>query len=540
MSAQHDQDNVVAVFAAAVRRYGDAPALSHLGLNVSFRRLDRLSTAFAEELQTRTELAPGDRLAVQLPNLVQYLVAVLAAFKAGLVVVNANPLDSAEGLLYRLRDSGARALVTLAGNPAAAEALASLPLDYVWQTTPGDLHPLPQRLVIDGLWRWQQRRQWRPLPAARQLRQALSWPVRPSATGGSVATDLAVLQYTGGTTGRPKGVMLSHSNLVANIRQFHDAMADFGFTAGSCQLLPLPLYHIYAFTVSLFALSEGLHNVLVVDPRRIDRLLGDFRRYPVTIFFGLTTLFNAICAHPVARRVDWSRLQVSFAGGMALTEGARQSWKQCTGGDIHQAYGLSEASPLVSCNPRDDNRSDTVGKAVSECEVRVVDSSGQVLPAGEPGELQLRGPQVMSGYWGQPEDTAAVLDADGWLSTGDVVVLDQDGYIHITDRLKELVIVSGINVFPGEVEDCLSRHPAVHESAVVGLPDPDRGEELVAAVVIRGDCDLEELREFCRRHLAAYKVPRRIVPVAELPKSGVGKILRRVVREQLQGQSAQA
>ena len=515
--------NILQIFSEAVASYGDNPACSHLGCTLSYRDLDRLSDAFAAALTADDSLNPGDRVVIHLPNFGQYLVAVLGIFKAGMVVVNSNPVDITEALADRIESSGAKALVVMPG----IRLPERLSLSRVWETAPGDLHFSLRGRLLNCLWALSTKRyrSASAVPFATVLRSTQKSPPHSAA-----GTDLAVLQYTGGTTGKPKAVMLTHDNISANIGQFGSALSSFNLGTGATALLPLPLYHIYAFTTALFSLSQGYHLILIPDPRKTAAMLKTWQRYPVAVFYGLPTLFGSIASHPMAIKFDWSGLRVTFSGGAALTSGVYNLWQQRTGNKIYQAYGLSETSPLVSCNPFQDNRPDTVGLPVTDCEVRVVDAKARVLPVGEQGELQVRGPQVMKGYWEHPDETAKVLSSDGWLSTGDIAVIDEDGYIQITDRLKDLIIVSGFNVYPGEVEECLSQHFAISECAVVARPDEHSGERPVAVVVADSEIAEQELQAWCRERLAAYKVPASIRFVDSLPKSPVGKILRRKVK----------
>ncbi len=532
-----EYDSVQAVLAAAAARFPDKPALSSLGHTLTFRELDRLTAAFASWLQHHTDLQPGDRIAIQMPNLVQYPVVCLGALRAGLIVVNTNPLYTAREMEHQFQDSGATALVLLANMAAnAAPIIPRTGIRHVVVTELADLHPFPRRLLINAGARYL-KKMVPPyhIPGAVGLRQALALGGRSAHHEAAPAPDgIAVLQYTGGTTGVSKGAMLSHGNIVANMQQAGVLFSTYDFREGEeTLLLPLPLYHIYAFNACLGMLARGGHTVLVPNPRDLKSLVAAFRNSGCTGFAGLNTLFVALCNDADFRAVDFSRLKLTMSGGMALTMAAAGRWKEVTGVEIVEGYGMSETSPVISVNPVNANRLGTIGIAVPSTEVRIVDDNGNEVAAGEPGELVVRGPQVMLGYWNQPGETAKVLSPDGWLHTGDVAVVTPEGYLKIVDRKKDMVVVSGFNVYPNEIEEVVVAHPDVLECAAVGIPDERTGEALRVFVVPRhAGLTPEALREFCRENLTGYKMPREFVIRAELPKSNVGKILRRELRDQ--------
>jgi long-chain acyl-CoA synthetase len=532
-----EYDSVQAVLAAAAARFPDKPALSSLGHTLTFRELDRLTAAFASWLQHHTDLQPGDRIAIQMPNLVQYPVVCLGALRAGLIVVNTNPLYTAREMEHQFQDSGATALVLLANMAAnAAPIIPRTGIRHVVVTELADLHSFPRRLLINAGARYL-KKMVPPyhIPGAVGLRQALALGGRSAHHEAAPAPDgIAVLQYTGGTTGVSKGAMLSHGNIVANMQQAGVLFSTYDFREGEeTLLLPLPLYHIYAFNACLGMLARGGHTVLVPNPRDLKSLVAAFRNSGCTGFAGLNTLFVALCNDADFRAVDFSRLKLTMSGGMALTMAAAGRWKEVTGVEIVEGYGMSETSPVISVNPVNANRLGTIGIAVPSTEVRIVDDNGNEVAAGEPGELVVRGPQVMLGYWNQPGETAKVLSPDGWLHTGDVAVVTPEGYLKIVDRKKDMVVVSGFNVYPNEIEEVVVAHPDVLECAAVGIPDERTGEALRVFVVPRhAGLTPEALREFCRENLTGYKMPREFVIRAELPKSNVGKILRRELRDQ--------
>jgi len=528
--------HINALLASAARRFAARPALSSLGHTISFAELDRLSARFAAWLQHHTDLKPGDRIAIQLPNLIQYPVVCLGALRAGLVVVNTNPLYTAREMEHQFRDSGARALVVLANMAATAQqVVARTDIRHVVITELGDMHPLPRRLLINLGARYIKKLvPAYSIPGALGLRETLALGARVTHREAEpAATDVAILQYTGGTTGVSKGAMLSHGNVVANVQQAASLFSTYDFNEGNeVLLLPLPLYHIYAFNACLGMISRGCHTVLVPNPRDLQSLVNAFRDYACSGFAGLNTLFVALCNDSGFRALDFSRLKLTMSGGMALTMDAARRWHEVTGVEIVEGYGMTETSPVISVNPVNANRPGTIGIAVPSTEVRIVDDAGSELGPGEPGELVVRGPQVMLGYWQRPEETAQVLDSDGWLRTGDIALLTAEGYLRIVDRKKDMAVVSGFNVYPNEIEDVVAAHPDVLECAAVGVPDARTGEALRVFVVARNPTLTEEaLRAFCRESLTGYKMPREFVFRDELPKSNVGKILRRELRD---------
>jgi long-chain acyl-CoA synthetase len=497
--------NINQLLASAAHRFGDRPALSSLGHTISFAELDRLSAGFAAWLQQHTDLQPGDRIAIQLPNLIQYPVVCLGALRAGLVVVNTNPLYTAREMEHQFRDSGARALVVLANMAATAqEVVARTGIRHVVITELGDLHPLPRRLLINLGARYI--RKLVPaytIPGATNLRTALACGARLAhREAAPTASDVAILQYTGGTTGVSKGAMLSHGNVIANVQQAATLFSTYEFNEGhEVLLLPLPLYHIYAFNACLGMISRGCHTVLVPNPRDLQSVVNAFRDYACSGFAGLNTLFVALCNDSGFRALDFSRLKLTMSGGMALTMDAARRWHEVTGVEIVEGYGMTETSPVISVNPVNANRLGTIGIAVPSTEVRILDDAGAELGPGEAGELLVRGPQVMLGYWQRPEETAQVLDSDGWLRTGDIALLTPEGYLRIVDRKKDMAVVSGFNVYPNEIEDVVAAHPDVLECAAVGVPDARTGEALRVFVVARNPGLTEEaLRAFCYPH----------------------------------------
>jgi long-chain acyl-CoA synthetase len=536
--------SVIDMFDHAVATYPDKPAFSSVGKTITLRELDQLSRRFCAFLQQQPQLQPGDRIAIQMPNLIQYPVALFGAMRAGLVVVNTNPLYSAPEVEHQLRDAGAKALIVLANFAHnASTVLAKTDVKLVIVSELADLHAPLKRTLINFAVRYIKRMV--PafnIPGAISFRQALRAEADAAKTVVAQPHDLAVLQYTGGTTGVAKGAMLSHRNLVANALQGAAMFATYGLRPGmETFIAPLPLCHIYSFTLSMILLGSGNHSVLIPNPRDVKSLVAEMRRYPFTGFSGLNTLFVALCQRADFAALDFSRMKATVSGGMALTGGAAQRWQQITGCDIYEGYGLTEASPVVSVNPGTNNQVGTIGIAVPGTQVKIVDEENQALAFNQPGELCVQGPQVMLGYWQRPEETRNVLDADGWLRTGDIAVVREDGYIKIVDRKKDVIVVSGFKVFPGEVEDVLSRHPDILECAAIGVPDEHSGEVVKAFVVLRRPgLDEQQVRDFCHQNLTGYKVPKHVEFRKDLPKSNVGKVLRRALRDEEMQKAASA
>ncbi len=522
------------VFIEACQTYRDSPAFTCMNQTLTYGELDRLSARFAAYLQHHTTLQPGDRIAIQLPNILQYPVAVIGALRAGLVVVNTNPLYTPSEIKHQLNDSGAKALVVLAN--IAKNAAAILPetaVEDVIVTELADLHPPLKRLLINVVVKYI-KKMVLPFHFSRQtsLRDALDKAQEPCKPVTVTPDDVAVLQYTGGTTGVAKGAMLTHRNLVANMLQVNLHMHKVFRPNQELYIAPLPMYHIYAFTIHCTsALSLGNHNLLIPNPRDIPAFVSAIQGKPFTCFVGLNTLFNALLRNPDFIKLDFSHLHLTSSGGMALMAETARHWTQVTGSPISEGYGLTETSPVVAINQPDAVQMGTVGTPLPDTECKVIDDEGRSLPTGEPGELCVRGPQVMKGYWQRPDATAEVLDDDGWFKTGDIAIIQADGYIKIVDRKKDMINVSGFKVFPNEVEDVLTNHADIVEAAVVGVKD-DEGNEVVKAFVVSSNPALtaEQVRAYAKTQLTPYKVPHQVEFRSELPKSNVGKVLRRELR----------
>lgn len=530
-------DSVTDVFHSAVGRFKEKPAFTCMGKTLTFADLDRLSADFAAWLQHETDLVPGDRIAIQLPNVLQFPVAVFGALRAGLVVVNTNPLYTEREMAHQFKDSNAKAILILANMADKLEkVLDKTDIKHVLVTQLADLHDVPKRWLINAVVKHVKKMvPAYSLPSAISFRDALKKGASLSHTEAKQThDDLAALQYTGGTTGMPKGAMLTHGNLVANMLQARAAIGAHLRDGEELVIAPLPVYHIYTFTVNcLFLMETGNHSLLITNPRDLNAFVKELKGLPFTAFIGLNTLFNALCNRDDFKQLDFSKLKLTISGGMALTKAAAQRWEQTTGCPIAEGYGLTETSPIVSFNPTDSIQLGTIGKPVAGTAVKVVDSDGNAVAMGEPGELCVQGPQVMKGYWQREDETRASIDENGWFFTGDIAVLQDDGYIRVVDRKKDMILVSGFNVYPNEIEDVVAAHPDVLESAAVGVPDENAGEVIKLFVVSKNDqLDEKTLRDWCKKELTAYKVPKLIEFRDELPKTNVGKVLRRQLRDE--------
>jgi len=529
--------SLVAMLEASFQRFGAQPAFTNLDTTLTFTDVERLSRTFAAYLQALPGLRPGDRVAVMLPNTLQSPVALFAILRAGFVAVNVNPQYTVPELTHQLADSGARVIVVLENFAhTVAAAFAQTPLEHVVVTQLGD-HCVPwKRLVVNFVVKHVKRlvRPWR-IPGAVMYRAALArgaaLTYSPPRVKGS---DLAFLQYTGGTTGRAKGAMLTHRNMVANSLQAAAWARPFFTPGAGTALTPLPLYHVYSLTANLFCFVElGGHNWLVTDPRDMKAFVALLSKTPFVFMTGVNTLYNALLHAPGFASVDFSALRVAMGGGMAVQREVAERWQAVTGVPITQGYGLTEASPIVTAIPLDAKGfNGSVGVPFPSTEVGIVDDDGRWLGVDEAGEVCVRGPQVMAGYWQRPDETAQVLRPDGWLRTGDIGRLDAAGYLFIEDRKKDVIVVSGFKVYPNEIEDAAMRQPGVLEAAAIGVPDAQSGE-VVKLFIVRKDPALTAaaVLAHARRNLTGYKVPRHIEFMASLPKTNVGKVLRRALKE---------
>jgi long-chain acyl-CoA synthetase len=524
------------IFERSCDRFAHLPAYGNMGVSITYRELDEASRAFGAWLQKVAGLKRGDRLAIMLPNLLQYPIALFGALRAGITVVNTNPLYTARELEHQLKDSGAVAIVVLENFAATLQqVLPRTAVRTVITTQIGDRFPALKRVLTN-------------LVVKHVKKMVPAWRI-----GGTVAfnetlaagraltlddvpltlDDIAFLQYTGGTTGVAKGAMLTHGNLVANLQQVHAWIARDLAEGKEIGVIPLPLYHILALTVNLVLMKIGAHIVLVTNPRDLPAFVKTLKETPFTVLLGVNTLYNALLNAPGFAEVPLKQAKVCAAGGMATQRAVAERWKAATGAPIVEGYGLTETSPIATCNALNiTDWTGHIGVPIPSTEVAILDDDGREMPLGEVGEICIRGPQVMKGYWTRPDETARVFTSDGWFRSGDMGFMDGRGSIKITDRKKDMIIVSGFNVYPNEVEDVVMLHAGVLEAAAIGAADEKSGE-VVKIVVVRKDPALTEqdLLAHCRRHLTGYKVPK-VVEFRNdpLPKTNIGKILRRELR----------
>ncbi|MDG9874608.1 long-chain-fatty-acid--CoA ligase FadD1 [Pseudomonas juntendi] len=530
--------NIQAVLKQSCQRFADKPAFSNLGKTITYGELYALSGAFAAWLQQHTDLKPGDRIAVQLPNVLQYPVAVFGAIRAGLIVVNTNPLYTAREMEHQFNDSGAKALVCLANMAHLAEKVVpKTQVRHVIVTEVADLLPPVKRVLINSVIKYVKKMvPAYHLPQAVRFNAALALGKgQPVTEANPQANDVAVLQYTGGTTGVAKGAMLTHRNLVANMLQCRALMGSNLHEGCEILITPLPLYHIYAFTFHCMAMMLiGNHNVLISNPRDLPAMVKELGKWKFTGFVGLNTLFVALCNNDGFRALDFSVLKITLSGGMALQLSVAERWKAVTGCAICEGYGMTETSPVATVNPSEANQVGTIGIPVPSTLCKVIDEAGDELPLGEVGELCIKGPQVMKGYWQREEATAEILDNQGWLKTGDIALIQPDGYMRIVDRKKDMILVSGFNVYPNELEDVLAGLPGVLQCAAIGVPDEKSGEVIKVFIVVKPGMTVtkEQVMEHMRANVTGYKVPRHIEFRDALPTTNVGKILRRELRDE--------
>jgi long-chain acyl-CoA synthetase len=525
---------------ASVEKFRNRTAFLSMGKAISYGELDQKSREFASYLKNVACLPRGARVALMMPNLLQYPIALFGALRAGYVVVNCNPLYSPRELSHQLADSGAGAIVVLENFARTLEkAIEGTSVGAVVVTGAGDQLGGPRGLIVNFVLRHIRRAipAWR-LPRAVRFNRALALGRLQAFAEPAVEPDeVAFLQYTGGTTGVPKGAMLTHLNLIANLRQVHAWVAPSIGTEREVFVTALPLYHVFSLLVNGFVpLMIGAENLLIANPRDIPALVKDLRRTPFTVITGVNTLFNALLNNKEFVGLDFSRLHLAVGGGMAVQRAVAERWKSLTGKPLIEAYGLTETSPAAIANPMTiDDFTGAIGLPLPSTDIAIRDAEGRDLPVGEIGELCIKGPQVMAGYWNKPEETAEVMTPDGFLRTGDIARVDERGYVYIVDRKKDMIIVSGFNVYPNEIEDVVMTHPGVLEVGAVGVPDAKSGEA-VKIVVVRKDPTLTEadLIAHSRQYLTGYKIPRHVEFRSTLPRTTVGKILRRELRSEEQ------
>ncbi len=529
--------NILEVFDQAVARYTDKKSFSNFGHSYSFKQLSEKVDHFSAFLQQELKLKKGDRIAIQIPNLLQYPVVLFGAMKAGLIIVNINPLYTAQEMKHQFKDSGAKCIVILKNYAHLLESvIKDTQIESVVVTEIGDFLPFPKNILINFVIKYVKKM----VPTFHLPQQA--YELNQAMEIGRLTTfqkvemnqlDIVFLQYTGGTTGVSKGAILTHRNIIANILQICNWMRPKLKEGEEIALTPLPLYHIFSLTVNCLAFMRyGAQNILITNPRDIPAFIKEMKSSKYTVMSGVNTLYNGLMNHPDFNTIDFSQVKINVAGAMALQKAVSEKWEKLTKTKVVEGYGLTETSPVACCNPIDGtDRVGTIGLPVPDTWIKFVDDDGNEV-IEEPGEICVYGPQVMKGYWERPDETAKVIDKEGWFHTGDIGILDEKGFVKIVDRKKDMILVSGFNVYPNEVEDAIASHPGVLEVAAIGVPDQHSGE-IVKVVVVKKDPSLTEavIIEHAKKSLTNYKVPKIVEFRKELPKTNVGKILRRALRQ---------
>jgi len=530
--------SVGAVFEQSFEKHADKPAFTCMGKVLSYRQIDQLSAAFASYLQRDLGLAKGDRLALMMPNILQYPIALIGGLRAGLTIVNVNPLYTERELEHQLKDSGAAAIVILVNFAVTLQAVKNkVPVKHVVVTQIGDMLGFPKSMLINFAVKHVKKMvpAWH-IPGTVPFKTALARGAGGDFTRHDVGhEDIAFLQYTGGTTGRSKGAVLTHGNIVANLTQSRAWLS--GALKEGCEIIvtPLPLYHIFSLTANCLVFSSlGSLNVLIPNPRDLGAFIKELSKWKFTCLTGVNTLFNGLLNHPDFKHLDFSTLKLTLGGGMAVQRPVAEHWQEVTQTPLVEAYGLTETSPAACINPLTlKGYNGFIGLPISSTVVTIRNEQGEEVEPGESGELCIQGPQVMRGYWNQLEETKNVFHRDGALRTGDVAVMNEQGYFKIVDRLKDMILVSGFNVYPNEIEDVIAAHDGVLECAAIGVPDP-KSTEAVKLFVVKKDQNLTEqdVLAYARANLTGYKRPKHLVFRDELPKTNVGKILRRQLRDE--------
>ncbi len=533
-------ENVTEVIENSFGTFANRPAFTCMDTTLTYKQIDELSASFGAYLQKNLALKPGDAIAIMMPNLLQYPVALFGAMRAGLTIVNTNPLYTPREMEHQFNDAGVKAVIILENFASNLQEIVSKTnVKHIITTAVGDMHGFPKKLIVNFVVKYLKK-----MVPAYQLPNRIRFTDALRAGGRlklnkhrAKLTDVAMLQYTGGTTGVSKGAMLTHRNVASNMEMISAWMyAENGQLEEGKEVVitALPLYHIFAFTVNcLTMVKHGGHSIMITNPRDMDAFIKELNKYPFNLMTGVNTLFNGLLNQPTFKDIDFSNLKITVGGGMAVQQVVADHWKEVTGSDLSEGYGLTEASPVITINPLDGSgKIGSIGLPVPSTDVRIVDEEGNEVPLGERGEIIAAGPQVMKGYLNRPEATADVIK-DGWLYTGDIGIMDEDGYIKIVDRKKDMILVSGFNVYPNEVEEVVVAHPGVLEVAAIGVPN-DKSGEAVKVFVVKKDANLteESLREFCAERLTGYKKPRFYEFRDDLPKSNVGKILRRLLKEE--------
>ena len=516
-------------------KYSKLNAFECMGKKMTYAEADRLSTQFGAYLHSRG-LKPGDRIALMMPNLLQYPIAVFGALKAGLIIVNTNPLYTPREMFFQFEDSGVKAIVIVENFAANLESVISkTQIETVIMTSIGEMLGSIKGSIVNFAVRYIKRlvpkyNLSNVVSFSHALEEGKKFKIKEFQ---GRASDVIVHQYTGGTTGVSKGAMLTNANLVSNILQIRTWMQNYLEEGKEITLSPLPMYHIFAFSVNCLAmLSYGAHTVLVTNARDLSSIVKEFNRSKISLMTGLNTLFNALLNNEEFRKCDFSSLKITVGGGMAIQRVVADRWKEVTGCPLTEGYGMTESSPLISVNPLDGGKVGSIGLPVSSTDIRIMKEDGTLADYNEIGEIQCKGPQVMAGYYKQPDETSKAIIDDGWLCTGDIGRMDEEGYMYIVDRKKDMILVSGFNVFPNEIENVVVQHPKVLEVAAIGVPD-DKSGEVVKIFVVKKDDSLtkDELMAYCKSNLTGYKMPKHIEFRDELPKTNVGKILRRALKE---------
>ena len=534
------------VFRQSVEKFAHQPAFQNMGKTLTYAEVGKLAENFASYLQNVLKLPRGERVAIMLPNLLQYPIALFGILQAGLVAVNTNPLYTPRELEHQLKDSGATTIIVLENFANTLElVLPRTQIKHVIVASVGEMFGFFKGSLINFVLRKVKKMvpEYRisdTIPFQTALKEGAAHTFRPVSL---TREDTALLQYTGGTTGVAKGAILSHGNICANMQQAAEWIVNLLQPGKETVIAALPLYHIFALTVNLMIFTQaGSKIILITNPRDMKSFIGDMKKERVSVFVGVNTLFNGMVNQPDFATVDFSSLKLTLGGGMATQKAVAEKWKNITGTPIVEAYGLTEASPGVCANPLNiPAYTGGIGLPIPSTEIELRDANGNEVAQGQPGEMWIRGPQVMKGYWNRPEETAKVLDSRGFLATGDIAVMDEKGWFKLVDRKKDLIVVSGFNVYPNEVEDVAASHPKVLEAACIGVSSPKTGEALKLFIVKKDESlTAEELIAFCRTELTAYKVPKDIEFRDELPKSNVGKILRRELRKEAEQNAASA
>lgn len=532
-------DSLVQLIETSFDKFKDREAYQNMGKGYTYGYLDEQTKNFAAYLQNETDLVPGDRVAIQMPNLLQYPIAMFGALRAGMIIVNTNPLYTAREMKHQFKDSGAKALIVV-NNFAdkVEEVLADTDIKYVFTTRIGDFLGFPKKGIINFVIKNVKKMEPKfNLPQAISFSKVLKDGSAYTFTRPEInRDDVAFLQYTGGTTGVSKGAMLTHRNLIANLLQnsawMHKELKE---SPQEIAITALPLYHVFSLTVNCLTMFRiGAKNILITNPRDIPGFIKELSKHKFTMVSGVNTLFNAMMNDPKFTQLDFSSLKITIGGGMAVQSFVANKWKELTGVELVEGYGLTETSPTASCNPLDGSgQIGTIGIPFPSTSFEIRDDEGNTLPTGEVGEICIKGPQVMKGYWQREEDTKDTFWPEEWLKTGDIGVMHEDGYFKIVDRKKDMILVSGFNVYPNEIEEVVSLHDGVLEVAAVGVPD-EKSTEAVKIFVVKADENLtaEDLKAFCKENLTGYKVPKHYEFREDLPKTNVGKILRRELRDQ--------